>query len=135
MFSLALPKFLQPNKAKAAVKEEINTLKELLEAQARYQTKRIPIEDGLFQKIREEIKGAVEHFHPSGSSGRVKAMSDAISTILEQHGVSQEQYWGEVWRRSGQKEIISYNKPTGPMASSNPPPEVGPGARITIKSS
>lgn len=63
-----------------------------------------------FKKVKDKIDEIIRKFLPSPCKENINDMSSEIDEIFVQNpGISREEYWGEVWIRSGRKPLGEYN--------------------------
>lgn len=68
------------------------------------------LDDALFHAVRDEIHSVVQTLRPNSGNGHLQEMCDAIGSIITRHGLTQTQYWDEVWRRGGCKAMPDYRR-------------------------
>lgn len=88
-----------------------NFLHDLAHTESRYHvaTKNGGMPDDLFDKIRLSLQDVINHYHPSGSSGRLGAYLKGVEHVFKVFNVSQETYYAEVWVRNNRKSLGNYN--------------------------
>lgn len=63
----------------------------------------------VFDRANAAVRAAIAHLNPSGSNGRVDAAGALIISALQGSGVDPDEYWIDVWIRSGRKDFDDYN--------------------------
>jgi hypothetical protein len=74
------------------------------------------IDDTRFHRVRSEIHNAVQFYQPTGSNGKLLGLTASIAAILAEHGITENLWNDEVWRRSGMKNCLEYNSPASRAA-------------------
>lgn len=60
-----------------------------------------------FDRINRRIREAIQHYSPSGSSGRVNAWVSAVKSIFKDENINEEAYWQSILDRKKKTPVIN----------------------------
>lgn len=71
------------------------------------------MKEDVFANVRGGVDNIIRIFSPSPAKGNFGEMQHAINQWIKTCGITQDDYWLEVWIRGGRKPMGAYNGPKG----------------------
>ena len=67
--------------------------------------------DLVFERVRGGINEAIANYRPSGGVDALSAFASAVRHVIRNNGLTEKEWWDEVYRRGGYRDLTNYNGP------------------------